>query len=90
LPRYGGPSWDDVKHARLWVDGMTGPTNLQIGGIELVGSAGWRKALPDSLKSRVVFDVKVRNNKDDVGYTAPFGRAERGRRERTRREHRSP
>ncbi|HEY2924620.1 MAG TPA: cell surface protein SprA [Candidatus Eisenbacteria bacterium] len=71
---YGGPSWDDIKHARLWLDEMTGPTNIQIGGIELVGSRWLAKPLPDSLKARnVVFDVKVRNNKDDaLIYTAPF------------------
>jgi hypothetical protein len=73
----GGPSWDDVKHARIWVDGMTGPTNLQIGGIELVGSRWLPSPLTDAQKQRnVVFDVKVRNNKDDAGgpafYTAPF------------------
>ena len=69
----GRPSWQDVKHARLWVDGMTGPTNLQIGGVELVGSRWLPTPLTDSQKSRGVgFDVKVRNNKDDPGYTAPF------------------
>ena len=71
---YGRPSWDDVKHARLWIDGMTGPTNLQIGGVELVGSRWLALPLPDALKSRgVIFDVKVRNNKDDAAiYTSPF------------------
>ncbi len=69
----GGPSWDDIKHARLWMDGMTGPTNIQIGGIELVGSRWLPSPLSDSLKARIVFDVKVRNNKDDAAlYTAPY------------------
>jgi len=70
----GGPSWDDIKHARIWVDGMTGPTNLQIGGVELVGSRWLASPLTDAQKARnVVFDVKVRNNKDDAAvYTAPY------------------
>ncbi len=67
---HGGPSWDDVKHARLWVDSLSGPTNIQIGGIELVGSR-WLASPPAD--TSVVFDVKVRNNKDDAAiYTAPF------------------
>ena len=33
----GGPAWDRVKHVRLWLDSMTRPTNIQIGGISLVG-----------------------------------------------------
>ncbi|HMI32240.1 MAG TPA: hypothetical protein VK527_10940 [Candidatus Limnocylindrales bacterium] len=71
---FGGPNWDDIKHARIWIDGMTGPTNLQIGGIELVGSRWLASPLPDPMRNRgVVFDVKVRNNKDDAAfYTAPF------------------
>ena len=36
LPR-GSPAWDAVKHVRLWLDAMTGPTNIQVGGISLVG-----------------------------------------------------
>ncbi len=74
----GGPSWDDIKHTRIWLDGMTGPTNIQIGGIELVGSRWLAKALSDSMVAparnpAVIFDVKVRNNKDDAAtYTSPF------------------
>ena len=77
--RHGGPSWDDIKHARLWLDGMTGPIGIQIGGIELVGSRWLARPLPAAMKNRTpptIFDVKVRNNKDDAGgnvhYTAPF------------------
>jgi len=56
------------------MDGMTGPTNIQIGGIELVGSRWLPRPLSDAQKNRkVVFDVKVRNNKDDAAtYQAPF------------------
>jgi hypothetical protein len=74
--RHGGPSWGDVKHARLWLSNMTVPISIQIGGIELVGSRWLATPLPDSYKTRpdsVIFDVKVRNNKDDAAtYTAPF------------------
>ncbi|TMQ59963.1 MAG: cell surface protein SprA [Candidatus Eisenbacteria bacterium] len=73
----GRPSWDNIKHARLWLDGMTAPTNLQIAGIELVGSRWLPRPLSDDQRTRqVVLDVKVRNNKDDAGgpvfYNAPF------------------
>ena len=77
--RHGGPSWGDVKHARLWLSDMTGPISIQVGGIELVGSRFLASPLPNSYKTRadsVVFDVKVRNNKDDAGgpafYKSPF------------------
>ena len=71
---YGRPSWDDIKHARLWLDDMAGPTNIQIGGIELVGSRWLATPLSDAMKTRSVeFDVKVRNNKDDAAtYESPF------------------
>ncbi len=70
----GGPSWDDIKHSRIWLDGLTGPTNIQIGGIELVGSRWLARPISGAMKKRgVVFDVKVRNNKDDAAtYKAPF------------------
>ncbi|MBI4364328.1 MAG: cell surface protein SprA, partial [Candidatus Latescibacteria bacterium] len=71
---FGRPSWEDIKHARLWLEGMAGPTNIQIGGVEMVGSRWLATPLADSLKLRgVEFDVKVRNNKDDAAiYEAPF------------------
>ena len=71
----GRPNWQDIKHARLWVDGMTGPTNLQIGGVELVGSRWLATPLDTTQEQRgVVFDVKVRNNKDDSGINPATGR----------------
>jgi cell surface protein SprA len=33
----GSPAWNHIKHVRLWLDGMIGPTNIQIGGISPVG-----------------------------------------------------
>jgi len=70
---FGRPGWDAVKHARLWVDGMTrDTTNLQIGGIELVGSRWLATPLDSSEVDRVAFEVTVRNNKDDVFYEPPF------------------
>jgi hypothetical protein len=33
---YGSPSWSSIQHERIWVDGMSVPTNIQIGGIQLV------------------------------------------------------
>lgn len=72
LKAYGRPSWDDVKHSRLWLDGMAGPTNLQIGGIELVGSRWLATPLPEDVKARVGFNVGVRNNKDDAIYVPPY------------------
>ncbi|HEY3157242.1 MAG TPA: hypothetical protein VGK76_11550, partial [Candidatus Eisenbacteria bacterium] len=71
---YGRPSWDDIKHVRLWLDDMAGPTDIQIGGIELVGSRWLATPLSDAMKAdSVEFDVKVRNNKDDAAtYESPF------------------
>src|SRR5439155_19956692 len=47
----GRPSWDNIKHARLWLDGMTAPTNLQIAGIELVGSRWLPRPLSDDQRT---------------------------------------
>ena len=75
---HGGPSWGDIKHARLWLSDMTGPMSIQVGGIELVGSRWLATPLPTAYTdttrlTSVLFDVKVRNNKDDAAtYTAPF------------------
>ncbi len=33
----GTPAWDAIKHVRLWLDAMAGPTTIQIGGVDLAG-----------------------------------------------------
>ncbi|HEX7077353.1 MAG TPA: cell surface protein SprA [Candidatus Eisenbacteria bacterium] len=73
--RAGFPSWDNIQALRLWVDGMTGPVKLQIGGIELVGSRWLKQAADDSILTAhgVEFAVQNRNNKDDAGiYHPPY------------------
>jgi hypothetical protein len=32
---FGAPTWSSILSERLWLDGMTGPTNIQIGGIQI-------------------------------------------------------
>lgn len=72
--RINAGSWESVEHMRLWVDGMSAPIKLQIGGIELVGSRWLAQAISDSLASQgVSLGVSTRNNKDDADvYTSPY------------------
>ncbi|UCF77781.1 MAG: cell surface protein SprA, partial [Candidatus Eiseniibacteriota bacterium] len=34
----GQPRWDNIKHARLWMDGFVEGSKLQLGGFEVVGN----------------------------------------------------
>ena len=72
--RVGLASWQNIEHMRVWMNGMTSPTKIQIGGIELVGNR-WLAEPVDSaqLARQVALFVGVRNNKDDAGlYTSPY------------------
>ena len=33
---FGNPSWSSVQHERVWLDGLNGPANIQIGGIQIL------------------------------------------------------
>ena len=71
--RVGSPSWANVQAVRIWVDSMTTPLRLQIGGIEMIGSRWLRAAMPDTNFYRDhEVQVLTRNNKDDPEYTPPY------------------
>ncbi len=76
------PSWEKIRHARVWVDSLVDSTMIEIGGIEITGNRWFEgpitKAnghpLPDSLTvPGEDFFVSVLNNKDDAAtYDPPF------------------
>ncbi|MBN1503946.1 MAG: cell surface protein SprA [Candidatus Eisenbacteria bacterium] len=74
--KVGLPSWDNVKHARLWFDGFAEGEKLQIAGIEVVGNR-W-VLTPISNESSYAegerFYVGVINNKDngDIYHPPPI------------------
>jgi len=72
--RVNSASWETIQDMRLWVDGMTSPLRLQVGGIELVGSRWLAQAIPDAQVNRgVTLGVSTRNNKDDADiYSSPY------------------
>jgi hypothetical protein len=75
------PTWEQVRHMRIWLDGFTAETRLQIGGIEITGNR-WLKGTirpdrPDSsfaLAPGEEFFPAVLNNKDNSSaeYFPPF------------------
>ncbi len=73
--RVNAGSWENIEHMRLWVDGMSAPIKLQIGGVELVGSRWIAQAISDPLAVArgVSLGVGTRNNKDDADvYRSPY------------------
>jgi hypothetical protein len=70
--RVGAPSWFNIQALRVWVDSMTAPTKLQVGGIELIGSR-WLRQADKNVRPGVSLEVLTRNNKDDAIYEAPYG-----------------
>lgn len=71
--RVGNPNWANVQAVRIWVDGMTEPLKLQIGGIEMIGSRWLRQAVQDpKFYTDRDFLVLAKNNKDDPDYVAPY------------------
>jgi len=68
------PSWANVQAVRIWLDGMTEPLRLQIGGIEMIGSRWLRQTPRDSaFYDTRDLEVRSRNNKDDAGiYDPPY------------------
>ena len=70
----GSPNWDTIKHARIWLSDMGGPTNIQVGGVELVGNRWLTTATTAEQQNRGVrISVGVVNNKDDAAvYQPPF------------------
>ncbi len=75
--RVGSPSWENVQHMRIWVNGVslgTDSLRLQIGGIELVGNRWLAQALdPLDADRGLELAVASRNNKDDAGfYNSPY------------------
>ncbi|MFH0779114.1 MAG: hypothetical protein V2A71_10905, partial [Candidatus Eisenbacteria bacterium] len=69
----GDPSWDNIKHARLWLEGFSQTDTLQIAGIELVGNRWIITAIADSASYNQGerFFVGVINNKENPNYVPP-------------------
>jgi hypothetical protein len=66
------PSWSSVQAVRIWLDGMSEPTTLQVGGIELIGNRWLKQAVLDPARTDSL-EVLTRNNKDDAGiYEPPY------------------
>lgn len=71
--RVGNPSWANVQAVRIWLDGMTEPLKLQVGGIEMIGSRWLRQAVADpTFYQNRDFLVLAKNNKDDPDYVPPY------------------
>ena len=72
--RVNAADWEDIENMRVWVNGMSNPTKLQIGGIELVGNHWLAQPIDSAGTARGAFLlVGNRNNKDDAGfYTSPY------------------
>jgi len=76
------PSWEKIRHARVWVDSLAASTLIEIGGIEITGNRWFEgpiaksndRPVPDSLLvPGENFFVSVLNNKDDAAaYDPPF------------------
>jgi len=74
-------TWTSIKSARIWVNGLsTGPTEVMIGSIDIVGTQ-WEPqpildsdgvAVPDSLLGDMAFRVGTKNNKEDADYYPPY------------------
>ncbi len=85
----GSPSWEQVRHLRLWVDGVAEESRIQIGGIQITGNRWLKGTIRDSsgveipqseLASRGEdFFPAVLNNKDNSTseYYPPFKPRER-------------
>ncbi len=64
---YGTPDWSSIRHERVWIDGMTGPTRIQIGGIQLIpipaselpSRAQIRASRPNPFKSETVIQFDL-------------------------------
>lgn len=84
----GVPSWDQVRHVRLWLEGFSKETYLQIGGIDITGNRWLKAAIRDTLGNEIPaselaegedFFPAVLNNKDNstAEYMPPFQPRER-------------
>lgn len=79
----GAPTWDQVRHVRVWVDSLPEERRIQIGGIQITGNRWLKGAIRDSsgveipqtdLEARGEdFFPAVLNNKDNSAeYNPPF------------------
>ncbi|MBD3162672.1 MAG: cell surface protein SprA, partial [Candidatus Eisenbacteria bacterium] len=87
--RVGSPNWQQVRHLRLWFEGFSEETYLQIGGVEITGNRWLKGVVQDSTGEAVSdslllaegedFFPAVLNNKDNstAEYTPPFPPRER-------------
>ncbi len=77
----GPPVWAKIFHARLWVSGLSAPTQIELGGIDITGNRWFQsqiadlrgRLLPDSaLAPGESFFIGTVNNKDDASiYQSP-------------------
>ncbi|MBM3285983.1 MAG: cell surface protein SprA [Candidatus Eisenbacteria bacterium] len=87
--KVGNPSWEQVRHVRIWLDGFSKQTVLQVGGIDITGNRWLKGAIRDARGAEVSaeeleqrgedFFPAVLNNKDNSTseYTPPFKPKER-------------
>ncbi|MDI6808986.1 MAG: cell surface protein SprA [Candidatus Eisenbacteria bacterium] len=77
----GQPSWDLIKHMRVWLDGFNTDTRIQIASIEVVGNRWEKVPLTQAQSTRgTATRIGVLNNKENGNiYTPPFNPGEQSR-----------
>ncbi len=68
--------WNNLVYARIWVDGLTAPADIELAMVEVSGNRWLSQGIlsqdslgnpVDSLRER--FDISVKNNRDDADYS---------------------
>lgn len=80
---WNDPAWTDVKHLRIWFEGLSGRTRLQIGAVEIRSNRWLADAIRDTFglqipvdellaKEEDFFPGVVNNKENSDTYTPPF------------------